>query len=361
MVIKKVQLCNFRNIPSLCFEPDENMNIIYGENGQGKTNILEALWLFTGAKSFRGVRDREMVRFGEQGARISCLFEADGTEKEAKITIKERREAEIFGKTVSRPALLAGYFYAVVFSPQDLMLVGGPPDIRRRFLDLAIGQVTPKYIDILKSYNKAVIQRNAVLKQLREGRRVAELLEPFEIKASRAGAELLKYRYRYCKRLNMEAPRIYSGMSGGSERLSVIYESQFLEGTTPEQLFDAFISSRHTDMKAGTTTIGPKRDDVNILINGTAAKNYGSQGQRRSAALCLKLAQAGIMKSVSGENPVALLDDVMSELDIKRQRFILNQLCDWQVFLTCCDPANTKKLKDGKIFHIREGALCTSI
>ena len=361
MIIKKAVFKNFRNIKELDITPHSKMNIIYGENGQGKTNVLEGLWLFSGAKSFRGAKDKEMVMFGEQGSLLNMDFFEKGTEKSAKITILEKRQAEFLGKKLQRPSLLAENFHAVVFSPSDLALIDGSPEKRRRFLDLAIGQIAPKYIEILRDYNRAILQRNALLKKISEDKTNEELLTPFEIKASESAEKILKYRYKYVELLNKEAPKLYSGISEDKEILKIEYVSKFKKETTKEEIQTAFLNRRKIDILAKTTTIGPKKDDLNILINEKEAKTFGSQGQRRSAALCLKLAEAEIMKGVTKEEPVAFLDDVMSELDTKRQNYILNKLLNKQVFITCCDKDNFQQIKDGFVFKMEDGKICSSI
>lgn len=361
MIINKVEFKNFRNLKDLYFEPHSRMNVIYGENGQGKTNILEGLWLFSGAKSFRGAKDKEMVNFKADAARLLVEFYEKGTVKDAKITIKEKRSAEIFGKKLRTPSLLAENFHAVVFSPSDLSLIDGEPKLRRRFLDLSIGQIAPQYIEYLKEYNRAIMQRNVLLKKIKDGEAVSDLLQPFEKKAAITAEKIIKYRYRYVELLKEHAPKLYDGISDKKEKLEISYISGFTKDVTATILEKAFIESRNTDIKAGTTTIGPKKDDLEILINGKEAKVYGSQGQRRSAALVLKLTVAEILKGITGEEPVAFLDDVMSELDSKRQSYILNKLINTQVFITCCEKENFKDIEKGKVFLVKEGELCTSI
>ena len=361
MIINKVEFKNFRNLNDLYFEPHSRMNVIYGENGQGKTNILEGLWLFSGAKSFRGAKDKEMVNFKADTAQLKLEFYEKGTVKDAKITIKERRSAEIFGKKLRTPSLLAENFHAVVFSPSDLSLIDGEPRLRRKFLDLSIGQIAPQYIEYLKEYNRSIDQRNAILKRIKDGENLADLLQPFEKKAAANAEKIIKFRYRYVELLREHAPKLYDGISEKRERLEISYISKFSNDVTANILEKAFIESRNIDIKVGSTTIGPKKDDLEILINGKEAKVFGSQGQRRSAALVLKLTVAEILKGVTGEEPVAFLDDVMSELDSKRQSYILNKLTNTQVFITCCDKENFKDIEKGKVFKVMEGNLCTSI
>lgn len=361
MIINKAEFKNFRNLKDIYFEPHSRMNVIYGENGQGKTNILEGLWLFSGAKSFRGAKDKEMVNFKSDAAMLKLEFYEKGTVKDAKITIKDKRSAEIFNKKLRTPSLLAENFHAVVFSPTDLNLIDGEPKLRRRFLDLSIGQIAPSYVEYLKEYNRAITQRNVLLKKIKDGEAVSDLLQPFEKKAAALAEKIIKYRYRYVDLLKEKAPKLYFGISDEKEELEISYLCAFSRDVTANILEKAFINSRLTDIKAGTTTIGPKKDDLLILINKKEAKNFGSQGQKRSAALVLKLTVAEILKNITGEEPVAFLDDVMSELDSKRQSYILNKLLNTQVFITCCEKENFKDIEKGKVFLVKEGELCTSI
>ena len=361
MIITKAEFKNFRNLKDIYFEPDSRINVIYGENGQGKTNILEGLWLFSGAKSFRGAKDKEMVNFKERKAVLKLEFYEKGTVKDTKISIEERRKAEFLGKKLKTPRELSENFHSVVFSPIDLTLVDGEPKIRRKFLDLAVSQIAPKYVEFLKEYNRAIMQRNALLKRIKEGEDVVNLLTPFELKAAFCAERILSFRYRYIELLKNEVPKLYSGISYEKEVLEINYISMFKRYTKKEEIEKALIESRVLDIKTGATSIGPHKDDFEILIDGHSAKTYGSQGQRRSAALCLKLSEAEIMKNITGEEPVAFLDDVMSELDKNRQNYILNKLLNKQVFITCCDKENFSDIKKGKVFFVKEGELCTCI
>ena len=358
MIIKNIKINNFRNITKMEINPGPKMNLIFGENGQGKTNVLEAIWLFCGAKSFRQAKDKEMLMFNKNVCKNFCVFESENIQKNSAIIIDEKRKAEFLNKPV-RPSSLAKDFHTVVFSPQDLNLISGSGEKRRRFLNLAISSITPKYIEYLREYNRILLQRNTLLKQISEKKSSGGLLEPFEIKMAEVSQKIVYYRSKYCEKLEKEAQKLYFGISNNKEKLTLEYISDFNKNTTKEEIFLSLKNSRNNDILNKNTSIGPKKDDILVLINEKSAKSYGSQGQKRSAALCLKLAEAEIMKNAVNENPVALLDDCLSELDINRQHFILNHLTDWQVFLTACDPANINILKSGTVFKIEKGELCT--
>ncbi len=350
MIIKSLRLENFRNIKEAELYPTEEMNVICGENAQGKTNLLEAIWLFTGAKSFRGAKDNEMVKFDTKKASLSLNFIGEGIEKEGKIEIEEKRKAYLNEKPLKNPSKLAGCFNAIVFSPLDLRLVSDGPTLRRKFIDTAICQLYPTYIEILRSYTKAVAQRNKVLKDFKYNSSLKEMLVIFEEEIAEKGEKIVKYRKRYLEVLKEFLPQIYYGLSSGKEELVTDYLS-----TTEENLKIALEKSREKDMLAGITTVGPHRDDLIFLINGQNARSFGSQGQKRSVALSLKLAEAEVIKKNVLECPVCLLDDIMSELDPSRQEYILNHIKGMQTFLSCCDPQNVSSLKEGKRFTVKEG------
>ena len=334
MRIKSLKIENFRNIKHIEIFPNAEMNVIYGENAQGKTNILEAIWLFTGAKSFRGAKDEELKKFGSEKAKIFLEFEAESIEKSAQIEIKDKRNAFLNEKPLKSVSHLAGKFNAIIFSPADLRLLSDGPKVRRKFLDTAICQLYPTYIEILRGYTKAVTQRNSLLRDFKNNSSVLPLLDVFENEIAQNGEKIIKYRLRYIEILKEFIPEIYNGISNGRENLEIEYVSSLKE----ENLRECLKNSRKEDMFTYKTSVGPHRDDLEFKINGISAKNFGSQGQKRSVALSLKLAEAKILNKNTGEYPVCLLDDIMSELDPERQNFILNHIKEMQTFLICCDP-----------------------
>ena len=351
MRIKSLKIENFRNIKDIQIFPSDEMNVIYGENAQGKTNIIEAIWLFTGAKSFRGAKDEELKRFSCEKARLKIEFEAEKIEKSAQIEINEKRIACLNEKPLKSVSHLAGKFNAIIFSPTDLRLLSDGPKVRRKFLDMAICQLYPTYIEILRGYTKAVTQRNKILKDFKNNSSVLPLLDVFENEIALSGEKIIKYRLRYIEILKEFIPEIYKGISNGQENLEI----EYISSNKSENLLTDLKNSRKEDMFTYKTSVGPHRDDLEFKINGISAKNFGSQGQKRSVALSLKLAEAEILKKNTGEYPICLLDDIMSELDPKRQNFILNHIKEMQTFLSCCDPETLKNLKEGKRFQIKSG------
>lgn len=352
MIIKKLFLKGFRNLFIEEMLPDEKINIICGDNAEGKTNIVEAVWLLTGAKSFRNVRDNELVNFESNFAEIKADFISEGIENNLNIKIKEKRETFFNGKKQNISSDIAGKFCAVIFSPSDINLITDSPSLRRKFLDTAICQLYPKYIEVLRNYNRAVQQRNNILRDCLKDATLRILLEGFEKSIVENGEKIVAYRKRYIELLNNNAPKIYNDLSGNKEFLEIEYICSYKENFKNELLL-----RQKEDILRGVTTVGPHRDDILFKINGFSAKEYSSQGQKRSICLALKLAESNIIEEVMGEKPVTLLDDVMSELDKGRQNYILNHIKDRQVFITCCDKSNFEELEEGKVFFVKNGRI----
>lgn len=360
MLVKRLMLNNFRNLEEIEIQPAEGVNVIFGENAQGKTNLLESIWLFTGCKSFRCRRDREMVGFDAPFAKNIMDFFAHGREQSAILYIDQKRTAMKNGVTLKSPAELIGDFYAVVFSPSHLSLVKEGPAFRRRFLDTALCQLKPSYAKALAKYNHTLQQRNALLKDIQFHPELLDTLDAWDDRLSSYGAAVVAERVKYTTLLSEQSAQIYAGLSSNKEKLKINYVSNFggYDGdaqTIKDLLKARFSESRRDDIFNKMTVAGPHRDDLQIQIDALSARAFGSQGQQRSAALALKLSEANIIKEVTGEEPVILLDDVMSELDETRQDYILNHLGKRQVFITCCDPTTVLRLCEGRTFHIEEG------
>ncbi len=335
MIVLNLECKNFRNLEKIKISPCENMNVICGENAQGKTNLIESIWLFTGAKSFRNSKDNVFLKFGAEKSVCTLDFKSEGIENNAKIEITDKRTAFFNENKLKSASNLAGKFNAVVFSPLDLSLISGGPSERRKFLDLSIGQIYPVFINILKSYVRAVTQRNKIIKEYKYDSTVSVMLDVFEEEIAVNGRKIIEFRKRYVEIINEFLPTIYNGISAGKEILQTVYICK-----SGENLLEELKNSRKEDMFSGVTSVGPHRDDLEFKINGLSVKSFGSQGQKRSVALALKLAEAEVIKKKTGECPVILLDDVMSELDKQRQNFILNHIEGMQSFLTCCDEIN---------------------
>ncbi len=351
----------FRNLSGLSFEPDEEMNIIYGENGQGKTNIIESMWLFTGCYSFRTRKNAQLIMDNEKEATASVDFYADGREQNAVMKINQRKEVTLNGIKSESPRVMLGRFYAVVFSPNLLSIVQDGPGERRKLMDVAISLIKPNYAVLTARYLRAVEQRNALLRQMVESPRPAEL-EPWDEEIVKLGSRIVDYRLDYIDRLRTIAGEIYGGISAGREEFLMDYDF-YRSGEKPsleaiaEKLRSELEKNRESDIRRQYTSAGPHAHDLILTLNGRDARVFGSQGQQRSASLAMKLGEAAIIKELCGEEPVVLLDDVMSELDEGRQGFILNYLTDWQVFITCCDPSQLLRSKKGKAFEVKSGKI----
>lgn len=361
MKINALELENYRNIEKLSLTFDD-VNIIYGENAQGKTNLIEAIYLFTGAKSFRGVRDKELIRFGCDFSRLKIDFINKSRQQTAEIMIKNKREATLNGVKKKSPVLLGEELKAVIFSPVHLSMIKDGPGERRKFADSALCQIKSGYRNILKEYNKALAQRNSLLKDIAVNSSFSDMLYIWDKSFAKYGAKIIYQRQKYIEALTPYAKEIFNGLSNGREDIDLVLTGAFdYKNLTLDEIENkmmiALQNNRQADMIMKITTIGPHRDDIEILINGKSARKYGSQGQQRSCVLALKLAEASLLREKTQDEPVALLDDVMSELDEGRQDYILNHIKDWQVFITCCDPASVLRLKQGKTFHINEGKL----
>ncbi len=366
MIIKKLKLKNYRNISKITLSPCENVNIIYGDNAQGKTNIIEAIWLFTGNTSFRSANVSELIEFEKDFSEISLDFEDKQRPQNAKIKLYSKKDIFLNNVKLKKSSELAGNFCSVIFSPDDLELIKGSPKNRRRFLDMSISQIKPQYINYLEQYEKVLEQRNALLKDMLRFPDLRDTIYVWDLQLAKLGTVISIYRKDYVKKLGKIAENIYLKLSSNTEKFKIDYISSVFENLDDLKVygkeevdfyFNKLNSSLELDIKRGYTSFGIHRDDLDVFINGISAKSYGSQGQQRSCVLTLKLAEADLIKAIIGESPIILLDDVMSELDIKRQNYILNHVKKRQVFITCCDISNTVNLKEGKIFKIKDGSI----
>ena len=364
MTVNELSFENFRNLENNRIEPSAGVNVIYGENAQGKTNLLEALWLFCGGHSFRGAKENEMIAFGKDHFRLGMKFEAGEREQNAEISFdKTRRLIRINGVERNTSSYLTEVFSAVVFSPEHLTLIKRGPDVRRRFLDSAICQHRVRFASSLSKYQQILNQRNALLKDIYKHPELKDMLPIWDDSLASAGAVILKERYDYLKKLREPAAAYHLGISGDREKLEIAYlatektdEEDGLE-VLRDKLKEALASSRREDYSSGYTSAGPHRDDMEISINGISARRYGSQGQQRSAVLSMKLSEAQLLYEKNGERPIILLDDVLSELDGGRQDFLLNKVEGYQVFVTCCEESNKEQLRNGRVFYINNGEI----
>lgn len=359
MRLVRLRAENYRNIAAAELIPGRELTVVCGDNGQGKTNLLEAVWLLTGGKSFRGGKDAELIRRGAAFAVLEAVTcRDDGTETAVRLTIggpeseKPGRRARVNGVERGRAAALAGSFPAVVFDPGHLSLVKGSPEGRRRFLDAALCQLYPGYLAAYRRYLRAMTQKNALLKNGAETAGAAGVLDALDAELAARGEELQARRRAYLAQLAPFAVRNYEQLSSGAETLRLAYQENFAPGTLRETL----AQRRGAELRAGMCLCGPHREDFDILLDGHSAKAFASQGQQRSAVLSLKLAEAACVKEIAGERPVLLLDDVLSELDEGRREYLLTRMKELQTFVTSCDGAEFLRA-DGEIWTMSAGVL----
>lgn len=364
MKVDNLTLMNYRNIRNMDLCPCPTMNLIYGDNAQGKTNLMEAIWLFTGHTSFRGARTSELVAFHEKSSHLTLSFSDKQRTQKAELFVGEKRKILLNHIELKTLSELNGNFYSVVFSPSHLSLIKDGPKARRKFIDIAISQIKPQYQNYLSLYEKIIEQRNALLKNSKYYFNLKKEIDIWDLQLAKAGTILSIYRNDYINKLTKIVGKIYQGFCKKKEELSIAYESSIFDDKSCIDTYDEKTISLYyqrlkkeyeLDSKQGFTGVGVHRDDLSILVGNHPVKIYGSQGQQRSSVIALKLGEAELLKKVAGESPIMLLDDVMSELDLTRQDYIMNHLQDMQVFITCCDIADTMKLKAGSIFKIEEG------
>ncbi len=356
MYVKELKLDGFRNYEKEHFTFSSGTNMIYGNNAQGKTNALEAVYLFSIGKSFRTQQDRELIHFEKDFTRISVLFEDQTRENEIEIVVRRDRKKQIKvnGVPITKMGELIGKFTVVLFSPDELNLTKGSPNARRRFLDIAVSQMRPKYYHILRRYNKVLEQRNNLIKKLRASHddTLRDTIAVWNEKLADYGMRIIEYRKQFVEKLRVFSKNIHFEISG--EAFEVRYKPAF---ETKEQFINKLTASFAKEIEQGFTLYGPHRDDLDIETNGRDIKVYGSQGQHRSAVLALKLAQADMIFEDTGEYPVLLLDDIMSELDADRRAYLAGKIRDKQVIITCTDVEDLPEGENSARIHIENGAI----
>jgi len=362
MKAKKITFENFRNLTAAEVEFSPGVNVLWGQNAQGKSNILEGIYYFSRGKSFRGVPDKLLVKHGADFGSAALTCRADGdqydTVLEVLIPRQGRKRLSRGGAPLSGVKELVGSFRAVLFCPEHLTLVSGSPAERRNFLDVALAQLSPRYVSALTSYTKVLAERNALLKQAADGLRVESCQwEIYAEQLARSGAFIAAARAAYVHRLSLHVQQCFADMTGGRESPALVYAGigaplcnlPKTDGALPETvsrpspalaqaIYDAMQADVGREIRAGTTLHGIHRDDVEITLNGDAARLFASQGQTRSLALAMKLGEGALARSVGGEEPVYLLDDVFSELDGERRSYLLSALGERQVIITSCEP-----------------------
>ena len=366
MRIDRLELEGFRNYAGEAADFDPRCNVICGENAQGKTNLLEALVYLSRGRSPRARTDREMIGFQAESARI--LVRAESREREFKVQADlfrgRRRRITVNQVPVKTGAALGDVYRTVLFQPEDLTLIREGAAARRRFLDTALCQLRPRYASALAGYERAREQKTRILRDFSERADLLAALPEFNEQMIRFGAVLIQYRYQFCLRLAEAAAACHRECSGGRETLGLQYQTvSSVEdpgadaAVLADRLRRHMESHREAEFSSRLCLSGPHKDDLLVTVDGRDAKQYASQGQTRTAALALKLAEREIYKNAAGEYPVLLLDDVLSELDPRRQEFVLNRIAGGQVFITCCEEDRLPSLLGGRVFHVKEGSI----
>ena len=359
MYVKNLQLLNFRNYKELYIELCEGVNVFIGDNAQGKTNILEAIYYCSLVKSQRTSKDKELIYWDAENAYIKLYVAKERLDKKIEIKIFKdgKKGININSIKINKLADLAGTLNAVIFSPEDLKIAKDSPSYRRKFLDMELCQLSHKYYYNLVQYNKVLGERNTLLKKWNSN--IEDIIEIYDEQLSDYGAYIVKARKKYIKDLNFSGKVIHSEITNGKEEIEFKYINSVKneENDVKEELKLNLLKNRKKDIEKRITSIGPHKDDFSILINGVDCRSYGSQGQQRTSVLTIKFASLEIIKTVTGEYPILLLDDVLSELDSKRQNYILNSIKNVQTVITCTGIEDIKEYLDtnSKIYHVQNG------
>lgn len=357
MIIEAMELQNFRNYRRLALKFDEKTNIFYGDNAQGKTNILEAVYLSGTTKSHKGSRDRDMIFFGEEESHLRTFVKKRTMDYQIDIHLKKNKTKGIAvnGVPIRKASELFGIANFVFFSPEDLSIIKQGPGERRRFLDMELCQLDKVYLHHAVSYNRVLTQRNKLLKDLAFRPELKETLDIWDLQLSEYGRKIIEGREVFIDSLGEIIHRIHSNLSGGKESLQISYE----KNVAKEELFEKLRQNRDKDIKLKTSSVGPHRDDLSFSVDGVDIRKFGSQGQQRTAALSLKLSEIELVKQVIHDTPVLLLDDVLSELDHNRQNYLLNSIHDTQTMITCTglDEFVNHRFSINKVFKVVEGSV----
>ncbi len=355
MIVRSLELSEYRNYSVLKAEFHPGTNLIFGDNAQGKTNALEAIYECATSRSHRGSKDREIIRFGAEEAHIRLVTEKRGIPSKVDIHLRKNKPKGIAvnGIPIKKVSELFGILNVVMFSPEDLRIVKSSPQERRRFIDVELCQLNKLYISELINYNKALLQRNDLLKQGIRNKEQTDLLDVWDVQLAEYGKAVMAEREKFIAELDEIIVPIHQELTGNKETIRL----EYLPSVSREQFDEKLFLGRDTDVHTGTTNIGPHRDDLAFMINGLDVRKYGSQGQQRTAALSLKLAEIELVKKMINDSPVLLLDDVLSELDESRQERLLGSISKVQTFMTCTglEDLAMKGMKVDRKFRVTEG------
>lgn len=357
MKVKSLSVANFRNYEKEGITFCDDTNVIYGNNAQGKTNILEAIYLFSHGRSHRTKSDTELIKFGAEFARLSVVFSDSSREYRAVMQLlpNGKKTVKINNVPITKLSMLMRYLNVVMFSPEDLEIIKGAPQLRRRFLDEAISQLYPVYLKSLISYHKNLAQKNSLLKKMKFAGKIEDpMLSVWNEQIAEDGSRIMEYRRNFIESLNGFAKEIHHNISG--ENLNLVYTpSVECDIISKDSFLNKLESVSLREIENGSSLYGIQRDDLRLFINEKEVKTFASQGQQRTAVLSLKMAQMEKINSVRNEYPVLLLDDIMSELDISRRTYLTEKIRGKQVILTCTDIDTAEKTGGTRIFRVTAG------
>ena len=356
MIIRSIELKNFRSYRELKLSFDEKTNIFYGDNAQGKTNILEAVYLSGTTKSHRGSKDRDMICFGEEEGHLRTFIKKGEMDYQIDIQLKKNRTKGIAinGVPIRKASELFGIANFVFFSPEDLGIIKQGPSERRRFLDMELCQLDRVYLHNLAGYNRVLTQRNKLLKDFYIREDLRDTLDIWDDQLAEYGSKIIEGREAFIGQLSEIVYEIHQNLTGGKEKLQISYE----KNNSKEELRSRIEQNRERDLRMKTSSVGPHRDDLLFLTDSVDIRKFGSQGQQRTAALSLKLSEIELVKKIIHDTPVLLLDDVLSELDQNRQNYLLNSIHDIQTMITCTglDEFVNHRFSINKIFKVIDGS-----
>ena len=357
MILKSVALSHFRNYDDLYIEFDRGTNILYGDNAQGKTNVLESIYVSGTTKSHKGSKDRELIQFGQDEAHIRTVVEKSGLDYQIDMHLKKNKSKGIAinRMPIKKASELFGILNIVFFSPEDLNIIKNGPSERRRFLDVELCQLDKIYLYNLTKYNKVLNQRNRLLKDIHFRPELMDTLAVWDMQLIEYGKKIINTRKKFVEELNGIVYEIHKNISGNKEELVLKYEPDVFEENMEVELERC----KEKDLKFGQTSVGPHRDDLCFMIQDIDVRKFGSQGQQRSCALSLKLSEIELVKNSIKETPILILDDVLSELDSNRQNFLLNSIHDIQTVITCTglDEFVRNRFEINKIFKVVNGTV----
>lgn len=361
MFVKSLEISNFRNYSHLSLEFSSGTNILYGDNAQGKTNVLEGVFLGATTKSHKGSKEKEIIKLGEEEAHIRMYIERDGIEHRIDMHLRKNKSkgVAIDGIPIKKSGELFGIVNVVFFSPEDLSIIKDGPSERRRFVDLELCQLDKLYLHNLINYNKVLNQRNNLLKQVGFNRSLLETINVWNLQLVNYGTQIIKTRNQFIHDMNELVVMLHNKLSDGKESLKIVYEYNVME----DEFLSKLEKNIERDIAQKVTTVGPHRDDLSFLINGVDVRKFGSQGQQRTAALSMKLSEIELVKKVTNDQPILLLDDVLSELDRKRQNQLLDSIKDIQIILTCTglEEFVTNRMNTEKIYKVTNGQVQAEI